>query len=635
MNAVDNSASSSSGSFMTATMEEPSSSPDVEEPFYIPSAELYNEPQVYDAVVIPDDQDSDDAVRDPKAILHLRLVQLAIVLFSLTGITMVIFSLTVQNANDGAQEDKMVVPTVEGWSLVGDAPVFGPMQDALFLFGTAVAMSGHGQALAVAAPGTDQDEEHLLVGAIHIFKEIIQHDGGDKNGTTKWDLIQSLPGPGPNRYPSSSLAMDRPGQRVAAGYPRFQGGKVQLYEQENVGYGNGSSSSLGGEEEAAAFAFGGDDAPPRDLASQAKWISAGTLVRSKTEIDASTDPWFGYAVELTSNGQYLAVGSPLTEPVVGEGGSSQHGAVYFYQHKTNSSNTTHSNNNNNNNKTWTRLGTRLVGGPLEQHLGWSLCLCTPPSTSTTTTASDQESNTSSTRHNVLFRVAIGAPTSIENSGGVVRVHELSSTTSINHNSASTLSWRQIGPTLIGSRPGLRFGESVAMSDDGTVLAVGARGNALFDAGQVQVFRLLSNKNNNINSTDEWMPDDQIFQGHAAGEGFGAAVSLSADGNILAIGGPVSIEFGCKITAADTATATTACDENTASGRIMVFNYDSKTRQWTQQGSSLGGSDATAFGSAVALSADGQRVAGGAPQSDFDGMHAGTGSVLVYNAELDS
>jgi hypothetical protein len=227
---------------------------------------------------------------------------------------------------------------------------------------------------------------------------------------------------------------------------------------------------------------------------------------------------------------------------------------------------------------------------------------------------DQEGN-NNTHHSVLLRVAIGAPASIENSVGAVRVHELS----INKNNAS--SWRQIGHTLVGSHAGLRFGESVSMSDDGTVLAVGARGNALFDAGQVQVFRLVNNRNGNNNNTDdeeEWISDDQIFHGAEVGEGFGAAVSLSADGNTLAIGGPVSNEFGCK----------TACDD--ASGRIQVYQYKSETREWIQQGSSLGGSDAAAFGSAVALSADGQRVAGGAPQSDFDGMNAGTGSVLVFN-----
>ena len=107
---IDNSTSSrgsSSSSFMTATMEQEEPlgttppSPDVEEPFYIPSAELYNEPQVYDAVVIDQDCTDDAVLRDPKAILHFRLVQLAIVLLSLTGITLVVLSLGIQKINNG------------------------------------------------------------------------------------------------------------------------------------------------------------------------------------------------------------------------------------------------------------------------------------------------------------------------------------------------------------------------------------------------------------------------------------------------------------------------------------------------------------------------------------------------------
>jgi hypothetical protein len=588
-------------SMATSMTAEPSSH-DVEQPFYNLTAELYNEPQVYDAVVIPDNQNNDDV--DPKTILHLRLVKLAIVLFSVAGIALVIFSLAIDFGNVAVKQE--MIPAVQGWSLVGGAPVFAPLQEAQYLFGSAVAMSGNGTILAVAAPGTDQDEENLLVGEVHIFKEIQGANG------TEWDLVQSLPGPGPNLYPSSSLAMDRNGDRVAVGYPRFQRGQVQLFEQ----YIGGSDSLLGGEEQAV----GGSDAAPQDVLTQdtAQWKSAGTitLVPKEKDIDASADPWFGFAVDLTSNGQYLAVGSPLTEPVVG---GSQHGAVYFYQHNNNSSS-----NKNNNNETWTRLGARIVGGPQEQHLGWSLSLCTP-----LPTLEQESNNNNNNTHHVVLRVAIGAPASFESSGGAVRVHDLTININNNASSSSSSSWRQIGQTISGSHAGVRFGESVSMSDDGTVLAVGARGNALFDAGQVQVFRLVKhhkNNNENNNNTEddddddeyEWVSDDQIFHGDEVGEGFGAAVSLPADGNTLAIGGPVSNEFGCK----------TLCED--ASGRIQVYQYQSETREWIQQGSSLGGSDAASFGSALAISANGQRVAGGAPQSDFDGMNAGTGSVLVLN-----
>jgi cyanophycinase-like exopeptidase len=88
---------------------------------------------------------------------------------------------------------------------------------------------------------------------------------------------------------------------------------------------------------------------------------------------------------------------------------------------------------------------------------------------------------------------------------------------------------------------------------------------------------------------------------------------------LAIGGPRSNAFA-------------GGDKSEAVGHIKVFHFNSETKQWVQQGSSLGGSDAAAFGAALAMSADGQRVAGGAPEADFDGTEVHAGSVLVFHVE---
>lgn len=92
------------------------------------------------------------------------------------------------------------------------------------------------------------------------------------------------------------------------------------------------------------------------------------------------------------------------------------------------------------------------------------------------------------------------------------------------------SWIQPGSPIKATSPALgdRFGSAVALSNDGNTLAVGAPGRNA-DAGSAYVF---------VRSGDTWTQEDNRTASNAgAGDEFGTSVALSNDGNTLAVGAP--------------------------------------------------------------------------------------------------
>ena len=159
-----------------------------------------------------------------------------------------------------------------------------------------------------------------------------------------------------------------------------------------------------------------------------------------------------------------------------------------------------------------------------------------------------------------------------------------------------------------------FGNAVALSANGTTLAVGARqenGNAtgingdqsksISDAGAVYLFRL--------NGT-AWSQQAYIKASNTGAEDwFGNAVALSADGNTLAVAAMTEDSSATDINGDQS--------DNSAfqSGAVYVFRFDGT--DWFQQAYvKASNTDAEdGFGSAVALSADGNTLAVGAIDED--------------------
>jgi len=138
-----------------------------------------------------------------------------------------------------------------------------------------------------------------------------------------------------------------------------------------------------------------------------------------------------------------------------------------------------------------------------------------------------------------------------------------------------------------------FGWSVALSADGSTLAVGTVG----DSGAVYVF---------TRSGTSWRQQAYVKASNTdSGDGFGASVALSADGSTLAVGAP------WEDSAATGVDGDQANDSARYSGAVYVFTRSGTT--WRQQAYvKASNTDADdRFGISVALSADGSTLAVGA------------------------
>jgi len=146
-------------------------------------------------------------------------------------------------------------------------------------------------------------------------------------------------------------------------------------------------------------------------------------------------------------------------------------------------------------------------------------------------------------------------------------------------------WVQMGAFFYGASAGDHFGQSVSLSANGTMLAVGAPNNDAggTDAGQTTIYSL---------SGFTWTQVGSPINGLAAGDHSGYSVSLSEDGNVVAIGSY----------AADNSTPEEA-------GHVRVFVLDNGS--WVQRGSALEGDDVNDnFGISVSLNEDGSIVSVG-------------------------
>ena len=184
-------------------------------------------------------------------------------------------------------------------------------------------------------------------------------------------------------------------------------------------------------------------------------------------------------------------------------------------------------------------------------------------------------------------VAIGAP----NIGsGHVRVYQNISGV-----------WTKIGTDIDGEAANDYSGHSVSLSSDGTMVAIGARyndGNGN-ESGHVRVYQ---------NISDVWTQIGTDIDGEAAGDESGMSVSLSSDGNIIAIGAPFN--DGTSINA----------------GHVRVYQYISNV--WTQIGADIEGeAPRDRSGWSLSLSSDGSILAIGAYRNDGNGEDSG--HVRVY------
>lgn len=158
-------------------------------------------------------------------------------------------------------------------------------------------------------------------------------------------------------------------------------------------------------------------------------------------------------------------------------------------------------------------------------------------------------------------------------------------------------WQQIGEKIAGKDGVGRSyqGVSVSLSSNGKTLAVGAPYDTL--GGSVFLYSISSNNWQQIGSK-------VIGTNKSIYSEFGTSVSLSANGNILAVGGP----------------------EDNAKGAVWIFTISGNN--WYQLGNKYVADDLGSInqGGSVSLSADGKILAVGAP-SDVNQI----GGVWIYTS----
>ena len=260
----------------------------------------------------------------------------------------------------------------------------------------------------------------------------------------------------------------------------------------------------------------------------------------------------GYSVSMSSDGTIVAIGSTYND---GNGSNSGHVRVYEYSGSS-----------------WSQLGADINGEAASDISGYSVSMSSDGTI-----------------------VAIGSNFNDGNgsSSGHVRVYQYSSG-----------SWTQLGGDINGEAAYDYSGNSVSLSSDGTIVAIGATGNDGngSNSGHVRVYEY---------SGSSWSQLGADINGDSSGDYSGRSVSLSSDGTIVAIGAPDNDGNGIY------------------SGHVRVYEYSGSS--WSQLGADINGDSSGDYsGYSVSLSSDGTIVAIGAPDNDGNGSDSGHVRVYEYS-----
>jgi len=333
------------------------------------------------------------------------------------------------------------------------------------------------------------------------------------------------------------------------------------------------------------------------------WAQLGDDIDGEAAFDAS-----GYSVSLSEDGNRLAVGA-----ITNSGGGEYSGHVRVYQWMGGVA------------WRWGQLGSDIDGEAAGDNSGFSVSLSSSGNR-VAVSAAENDGPGENVGHVRVFElsgsdwVQMGADMEGEGSNDHLQAVSLSAkgdrvafgAWGNDGNGAdsgharvygwSGGAWTQLGADIDGEAAGDRFGSSVSLSSNGNRLAVGAPGNDGNGtySGHVRVFEW---------NGGAWTQLGADIDGEGAEDFSGNSVSLSGDGNRLAIG------------------AASNSDNGDYAGQVRIYQWSGGA--WTRIGSDIDGEAANdAFGRAVSLASNGNRVAGGADQNDGNGSQSG--HVRIYD-----
>ncbi len=279
------------------------------------------------------------------------------------------------------------------------------------------------------------------------------------------------------------------------------------------------------------------------------WILKGNKIQDPPDFSGDA----GQSVSLSSDGNTVAVGAPDNSNING----TSSGQVRVYEF---------------NGIDWIQKGNSIYGDNAGDNAGRSVIINSEGSI-----------------------VAIGSPYNDDNGNysGHVRIFEY-----------LTGSWVQMGSAIVGVDSLNYSGRSISLSSDGLTIAIGAPNNIGIDTtGHVRIFEYTGGI---------WQQKGSDIEGETKYSESGFSVSLSSDGNIVAIGAPYN---GWP---------------SSVNGHVRIYAYT--TGMWQQIGGDIDGEASfDEFGYSVSLSSDGNIVAVGAMNNDgADTTDSGRGHVRIYN-----
>src|SRR5690554_2326590 len=374
-------------------------------------------------------------------------------------------------------------------------------------------------------------------------------------GMSQVQIGVDIDGDAPDDHFGCGVAMSADGSVIAVGAPFNDGngadaGHVRVYSNASGTWtqiGDDIEGKSAGDQSGYRVALSADGS----IVALSSYLGIGKYVRVYenisgvwTQIGQDVEEQlngFGHGMALSADGSILAVGAPFRdgEPHPTHGGvHNMIGSVHIYQNISG---------------VWTQIGQDIkwdnVGGVMGQS-GWYVDLSADGTI-----------------------VAIGSPHGLE------RVDVYQNISGV---------WTQIGNRIskIGQYVGEENGYRVALSADGSVVAMGARYNYINgrNAGRVSVYENVANN---------WVQIGSDIFGEAAGDKC-SMVALSDNGEVLAVG-----SFGSDVNGSN-------------SGHVRIFQNISGT--WVQQGTNIEGLDAGDYsGFGLALSADGTNLVIGSPK----------------------
>ena len=162
-------------------------------------------------------------------------------------------------------------------------------------------------------------------------------------------------------------------------------------------------------------------------------------------------------------------------------------------------------------------------------------------------------------------------------------------------------------TINGTQDLAQQGQAISLSADGNIIAIGAAG---YDNGSKSGSgHIRTFKYETSSSTYSEYGSNHEITGNLAGDAFGKSVDLSADGKILAVGAS-GHDYSNKIDV----------------GYIKIYHFNDDSNQWVQKLFERGSITSNYFGGEIAVSGDGKTVAVGGPGASGS---AGQGRVVIY------